>query len=58
MEASTEQNAASNGSSTQSPWAAHEAATSVGRPEIPVIGAFVGGFVFAKILKHFGGDDD
>ena len=41
--------AASNGSSTQSPWAAHEAAEPVGRPELPVIGAFVGGFVFAKL---------
>ena len=58
MEASTENNAASNGSSTQSPWAAHEAATSVGRPEIPVIGALVGGFVLAKILKKLGGDDE
>jgi hypothetical protein len=58
MEASTETNAASNGSSTQSPWAAHEAADSVGRPEIPVIGALVGGFVLAKILKKLGGDDE
>jgi len=58
MEASTENNAASNGSSTQSPWAAHEAADSVGRPEIPVIGALVGGFVLAKILKKLGGDDE
>ncbi|HEX6714501.1 MAG TPA: hypothetical protein VF066_14000 [Thermoleophilaceae bacterium] len=57
MEASTEYSAASNGSS-QSPWAAHEAAESVGRPEIPVIGAFVGGFVLAKLLKALGGDDD
>jgi hypothetical protein len=57
MEASAEYNAASNGSS-QSPWAAHEAAESVGRPEIPVIGAFVGGFVLAKLLKALGGDDD
>jgi hypothetical protein len=44
--------------SGQSPWAAHEAADSVGRPEIPVIAAFVGGFVFAKLLKAIGGDDD
>jgi hypothetical protein len=57
MEASTENNAASNGSS-QSPWAAHEAAESVGRPELPVIGAFVGAFVFAKLLKKFGAGDD
>jgi hypothetical protein len=57
MEASTEYNAASNGS-TQSPWAAHEAADSVGKPEIPVIGALVGGFVLAKLLKKLGGDDD
>lgn len=57
MEASTEYNAASNGSS-QSPWAAHEAAQPAGRPEIPVIGAFVAGFVFAKLLGKFGGGDD
>jgi hypothetical protein len=57
MEASTEYNAASNGSS-QSPLAAHEAAQTAGRPELPVIGAFVAGFVFAKLLKKFGGGDD
>jgi hypothetical protein len=57
MEASTDYNAASNGSS-QSPWAAHEAASSTGRPELPVIGAFVAGFVFAKLLRRLGGDDD
>jgi hypothetical protein len=57
MEASTDYNAASNGSS-ESPWAAHEAADSVGRPELPVIGAFVAGFVFAKLLKRLGGGDD
>ena len=57
MEASTENTAASNGS-TQSPWAAHEAAASSDRPELPVIAAFVGGFVFARLLKAFGGGDD
>jgi hypothetical protein len=57
MEASTENNAASNGSS-QSPWAAHEAAQPAGRPELPVIGAFVGAFVFAKLLKALGGGGD
>jgi hypothetical protein len=57
MEAGTEYNAASNGSN-QSPWEAHEAAPSVGRPEIPVIGAFVGAFVLAKVLKALGGDDE
>jgi hypothetical protein len=57
MEAGTENTASSNGS-TQSPWAAHEAAGSAGRPEIPVIGAFVGAFVLAKVLKALGGDDD
>jgi hypothetical protein len=57
MEASTENTAASNGSS-QSPWAAHEAAASSDRPELPVIAAFVGGFVFARLLKAFGGGDD
>ena len=59
MEASSEYtDAASNGASSQSPWAAHEAADAVGRPEIPVIGALVGGFVLAKILKALGGDDE
>jgi hypothetical protein len=58
MEAS-ENTATSNGSSSQSPWAAHEAATSSsGHPEIPVIGAFIGGFVLAKMLKAIGGDDE
>ena len=44
--------------SGQSPWAAHQAAESVSHPEIPVIAAFVGGFVFAKLLKAIGGGDD
>jgi hypothetical protein len=44
--------------SGQSPWAAHQAADSVNHPEIPVIAAFVGGFVFAKLLKAIGGGDD
>jgi len=57
MEARAEYTAASNGSS-QSPWDAHEAAEAPGRPELPVIGAFVAGFVFAKLLKKFGGGDD
>ncbi|HEX4734735.1 MAG TPA: hypothetical protein VH247_10000 [Thermoleophilaceae bacterium] len=57
MEASSEYTATTNGSS-QSPWEAHEAAESVGRPELPVIGAFVAGFVFAKLLARFGGGDD
>jgi hypothetical protein len=57
MEASTEYNAASNGSS-QSPWEAHAAAETTGRPEIPVIGALVGGFILAKLLKAIGGGDD
>jgi hypothetical protein len=58
MEAS-DTNATTNGTSTQSPWAAHEAAeASAGHPEIPVIGAFVGGFVLAKVLKALGGGDD
>jgi hypothetical protein len=50
--------ASSNGSS-QSPWEAHEAATNtVGRPELPVIGAFVAGFVFAKLLRRARGVDE
>jgi hypothetical protein len=48
-----------NGSSSggQSPWDAHLAAESSAHPEIPVIGAFVGGFVLAKLLKAFGGGE-
>jgi hypothetical protein len=60
MEASdhtTPGDAATNGSG-QSPWAAHEAVASNARPEIPVIGAFVGGFILAKVLKAIGGGDD
>jgi hypothetical protein len=54
---STSENAASNGSG-QSPWAAHEAVESSAHPEIPVIGAFVGAFVLAKLLKAIGGGGD
>jgi hypothetical protein len=57
MEASTEYDAASNGSN-QSPWEAHEAAETAGRPELPVIGALVGGFVLAKVIKALGGGDE
>jgi hypothetical protein len=57
MEASTDYTATSNGAS-QSPWEAHQAGESVGRPELPVIGALVAGFVFAKLLRKFGGGDD
>ena len=53
-----ETSASTNGSS-ESPWAAHEAvASDPGRPEIPVIGAFIGGFLLAKVLKKLGGGDD
>lgn len=49
----------SNGSGSESPWEAHEvAASGSAHPEIPVIGAFVGGFVLAKLLKAIGGGDD
>jgi hypothetical protein len=62
MEASdptTSTAAASNGHPHgDSPWVAHHTADQVGRPELPVIAAFVGGFVFAKLLGRFGGDDD
>jgi hypothetical protein len=58
MEASPEHTAASTNGSSQSPWEAHQAAESVTRPELPVIAAFVGGFVFAKLLKKFGAGDD
>jgi hypothetical protein len=60
MEASefdTTANATTNGSG-QSPWDAHEAAQSSAHPEFPVIGAFVGGFIFAKLLKAIGGGDE
>ena len=53
--------AASNGSSQhehESPWVMHHTADTVGRPELPVIAAFVGGFVFAKLLGRFGGGND
>jgi hypothetical protein len=53
----TEGTAASNGSG-QSPWAAHEAGATNPHPEYPVIGAFIGGFVFAKLLKKLRGGDD
>jgi hypothetical protein len=56
-EYSTATNGTSNGSG-QAPWAAHEAAASNAHPEIPVIGAFVGGFVLAKLLKAIGGGDE
>ncbi len=50
---------ASTTGQAQSPWAAHQAvAGDPGRPEIPVIGAFIGAFVFAKLLKKLGGGDD
>ena len=52
-----EQSTTNNGAS-QSPWAAHEAAESSGRPEIPVIAAFVGGFVVAKLIGVLRGGDD
>jgi hypothetical protein len=60
MEASdvTASHTASTNGHGQSPWAAHEAADSVGRPEIPVIAAFVGGFVLAKLLQRIRHGDD
>jgi hypothetical protein len=55
----TSSTAASNGQARhESPWIAHQSADQVGRPELPVIAAFVGGFVFAKLLGRFGGGDD
>ena len=54
----TDTSASSNGSG-QSPWAAHEAVQSQsGHPEIPVIAAFAGGFILAKLLRRLGGDDE
>jgi hypothetical protein len=49
-----EAHASDNG---QSPWEAHEAAESVGHPEIPVLAALAGGFILAKLLKRLGGDE-
>ena len=58
-EFSTTDTAATNGSSGQSPWAAHQAApSSSGHPEIPVIAAFVGGFLLAKLIGRFGSSDE
>ena len=59
MEASdyTSSEPASTNGSSQSPWEAHEQASSVGRPEIPVIAAFVGGFVLAKLLGAIRGGE-
>jgi hypothetical protein len=54
---SSETSATSNGSS-QSPWAAHEAAQSSAHPELPVLGALVGGFLLAKLIKAIGGGDE
>jgi hypothetical protein len=57
MEAS-EHTPSENGTG-QSPWAAQEASTTtVGRPEIPVLAALIGGFVLAKVISRFAGDDD
>jgi hypothetical protein len=41
----------------QSPWEAHEAAESIGHPELPVLAALAGGFIIAKLLKALGGDE-
>jgi hypothetical protein len=38
--------------------AAQEAESAGGRPEVLAVGAFVGGFAFAKLLKRIGGGDD
>jgi|GraSoiStandDraft_27_1057306.scaffolds.fasta_scaffold825809_2 hypothetical protein len=57
MEAS-EHTPSENGTG-QSPWAAQEASRdAVGRPEIPVLGALIGGFVLAKVIGRLAGDDD
>jgi hypothetical protein len=40
-----------------SPWQAHEASKSGGRPEVLLGAAFAGGFVVAKLLKRIGGGD-
>jgi hypothetical protein len=58
MEATDPTTSTSTNGSGQSPLAAHEAAESSAHPELPVLGALVGGFVFAKIIKAIGGGDD
>ena len=58
-EYSTSETTASTNGSGQSPWAAHQAVESPsGHPEIPVIAALAGGFIFAKLLRRLGGGDD
>lgn len=62
MEASdyTASETASSNGSGETPWQAHEAAAESvpAHPEIPVIGAFVGAFVLAKLLKAIRGGDE
>ncbi len=58
MEAGEYSTTTSGTTNGQSPLAAHEAAASSAHPEIPVIGAFVGGFVLAKLLKAIGGGNE
>jgi|1186.fasta_scaffold438029_2 hypothetical protein len=51
--------AGSNGSSTPSPVGAYAAShPASAHPEYPVLAAFVGGFILAKLLKAIGGGDD
>jgi len=53
-----DQDAPSENGSAQSPWAAPEASeAAVGRPELAVLGALVGGFVLAKVLGALGGGE-
>jgi hypothetical protein len=56
MEAS-DTSTSTNGSG-QSPMAAHEAVESSAHPELPVLGAFVAGFLLAKIIKAMGAGDE
>jgi hypothetical protein len=45
-------------SPSESPWQAQQAASEAEpRPELLLGGAFVGGFVFAKLLKRLRGGD-
>ena len=58
MEAS-DRDFSDNGASQQSPLAAHEAAQGQSdHPELPVLAALAGGFILAKLIGAFGGDDD
>ena len=58
MEASEHDFSENGASEQQSPLGAHEAAQSQSaHPELPVLAALAGGFILAKVIGAFGGDD-